>query len=63
LKFLKKDFKNAYSLYASRFSSQYECYEICQDAWTNYIQNSLSDLITTGKGQPNAKEGKAKDKK
>ena len=20
---------------------QYECYEICQDAWTNYIQNSL----------------------
>ncbi len=31
----------------------YECYEICQDAWTNYIQNSLHKLITTGKGEPN----------
>ena len=35
---------------------QYECYEICRDAWTNYIQNSLGSLITTGKGQPNAKD-------
>ena len=34
---------------------QYECYEICSDAWTNYIQNSLRNLITTGKGQPNGK--------
>lgn len=32
---------------------QYECYEVCQDAWTHYIQDSLRDLITTGKGQPN----------
>ena len=32
---------------------QYECYEICREAWTNYIQNSLRTLITTGKGQPN----------
>jgi hypothetical protein len=29
----------------------YECYEICNDAWTNYIQGSLHKLITTGKGQ------------
>ncbi|MDQ4140163.1 MAG: SRPBCC domain-containing protein [Bacteroidota bacterium] len=36
---------------------QYECYSICRDAWTNYIQNSLRSLITTGKGQPNPKEG------
>jgi len=35
----------------------YECYKICFDAWTNYIQNSLRNLITTGKGQPNPKEG------
>ena len=35
---------------------QNECYEICQNAWTNYIQNSLRNLIITGKGQPNAKE-------
>jgi hypothetical protein len=33
---------------------QYECFEICRDAWTNYIQNSLRSLITTGKGMPNA---------
>jgi hypothetical protein len=33
----------------------YECFEICRDAWTNYIQNSLRNLITTGKGQPNGK--------
>ena len=32
---------------------QYECYEICREAWTNYIQNNLHSLITTGKGQPN----------
>ncbi|MDB5286314.1 MAG: hypothetical protein JWR05_1263 [Mucilaginibacter sp.] len=32
---------------------EYECFEICRDAWTNYIQNSLRSLITTGKGQPN----------
>jgi hypothetical protein len=36
----------------------YECYAICYDAWTNYIQNSLRDLISTGKGLPNGK-GKA----
>ena len=34
----------------------YECYDICFDAWTSYIKGSLKDLITTGKGQPNAKE-------
>lgn len=35
----------------------YECYDICRDAWTNYIKNSLRNLITTGKGEPNPKEG------
>ena len=33
---------------------EYECYEICKDAWSNYINNSLHSLITTGKGQPNS---------
>jgi uncharacterized protein YndB with AHSA1/START domain len=32
----------------------YECYEICRDAWTGYIQKSLRNLITSGVGQPNA---------
>ena len=36
---------------------QYECYQVCFDAWTSYIQGSLQNLITKGKGQPNAKEG------
>lgn len=35
---------------------EYECYDICQNAWTNYIHNSLRNLITRGKGQPNAKD-------
>jgi uncharacterized protein YndB with AHSA1/START domain len=36
---------------------EYECYEICEDGWSNYIKNSLRKLITTGKGEPNPKEG------
>jgi hypothetical protein len=35
---------------------EYECYDICQNAWSTYIQKSLYSLITTGKGQPNSKE-------
>ncbi len=35
---------------------EYECYTICQDAWSSYIQGSLKNLITTGKGNPNTKE-------
>jgi hypothetical protein len=37
----------------------YECYDICRDAWTQYIQESLFSLISIGKGQPNA-NGKPK---
>jgi hypothetical protein len=35
---------------------KYECFEICRDAWTSYIQHSLASLISTGKGQPNGKD-------
>jgi hypothetical protein len=35
---------------------EYECYTVCQDAWSSYIQGSLKNLITTGKGNPNTKE-------
>jgi uncharacterized protein YndB with AHSA1/START domain len=31
----------------------YECYDVCVNAWGTYITSSLRDLITTGKGQPN----------
>lgn len=34
----------------------YACYEICFNAWTGYLQNSLLQLIATGKGKPNPKE-------
>jgi hypothetical protein len=36
-------------------NNEYECYEICSSAWTHYIQESLLNLITTGKGVPNGK--------
>lgn len=36
---------------------EYECYEKCRNAWTNHITNSLCSLVTSGKGQPNPKEG------
>jgi Activator of Hsp90 ATPase homolog 1-like protein len=35
---------------------EYECFNVCRDAWTTYIQKSLYNLITTGKGQPNGKD-------
>ena len=37
----------------------YECYEICNSSWTKYIQQSLRNLIATGKGAPNPKEVEA----
>jgi len=36
---------------------QYECYAVCKDAWTSYIQGSLKEFIETGTGKPNGKEG------
>lgn len=30
-----------------------ECYDICTPAWSQYVQHSLFQLITTGKGDPN----------
>lgn len=30
-----------------------ECYDACSPAWTQYVQNSLLCLITTGTGNPN----------
>lgn len=34
----------------------YECYGICSDGWSTYINGSLQDLIAKGKGQPNIGE-------
>ncbi len=35
---------------------RFECYGKCSGAWGFYIDESLRSLITTGKGDPNAKE-------
>lgn len=34
---------------------QYECFDVCSNAWGFYI-GSLQSLITTGEGQPNRQE-------
>ena len=35
-----------------------ECFDACSNAWSQYIQQSLWSLVTTGKGQPDKKENK-----
>lgn len=35
---------------------QYECYDVCSNAWGGYLGGSLRNLINTGEGQPNLKE-------
>ena len=35
---------------------EYECFEVCSNAWGSYINGSLRSLMTTGKGNPNPKE-------
>ena len=50
----KKDNKTEMRFTHQGLVPAYECYEICRDAWTGYIQKSLRNLITIGKGQPNA---------
>lgn len=39
-----------------------ECFDSCSNAWSQYIQQSLWSLITTGKGQPDKKEKETKAK-
>ena len=40
----------------------YECYGVCSNAWGSYVSGSLKKLITTGKGNPNAKEEAGREK-
>jgi len=40
---------------------EYECFKICHDAWTHYIQESLKALIETGKGNPTPKDAAHKN--
>jgi hypothetical protein len=41
---------------------EYECFDVCSNAWGSYINGSLRSLITTGKGHPNPKEKEAAKK-
>jgi len=34
----------------------FECYDVCTDGWSTYINGSLHKLITTGRGEPNIGE-------
>jgi len=54
---VEKDGKTQLRFTHYGLTPQYECYDICNEGWTNYIRNSLYKLITTGKGAPNPKEG------
>lgn len=33
---------------------EYECFDVCSNGWTHYIQQSLFSLIATGTGEPNS---------
>jgi hypothetical protein len=35
----------------------YECFDVCRNAWGLYIGGSLRSLITTGAGRPNSSPG------
>lgn len=51
----KKDGKTEIRFTHQGLTPEYECFDVCSNAWTHYIQQSLGGLITTGKGQPNSK--------
>jgi uncharacterized protein YndB with AHSA1/START domain len=51
-----KDGKTQLTFTHKGLTPAYECYDVCHDAWTHYIQGSLKELITTGKGKPTPKD-------
>jgi ketosteroid isomerase-like protein len=52
----KKDNKTQVNFTHLGLVPEYECYSACVKGWTQYINYSLRDLITTGKGQPNTRK-------
>lgn len=52
----KKDNKTALKFTHQGLVPEYECFQICHDAWTHYIQDSLKNLIMTGKGNATPKD-------
>jgi hypothetical protein len=35
---------------------EYECFNVCSNAWGSYVNGSLRSLIEAGSGRPNQKE-------
>lgn len=52
----KKDNKTEIRFTHEGLVPGHECYNICHDAWSFYIQKSLHNLIMSGKGEPNERE-------
>ncbi|QEC51912.1 activator of Hsp90 ATPase-like protein [Anseongella ginsenosidimutans] len=52
----EKDGKTQLTFTHQGLVPEYECFKICQDAWTHYIQGSLKDLIEKGKGDPTPRD-------
>lgn len=52
----EKDGKTQLEFTQAGLVPEYECYQVCRDAWNSYIQGSLKNLITSGKGNPNTRE-------
>jgi hypothetical protein len=48
----EKDNKTQVQFTHNGLVPHFECYNGCSNAWTDYINNSLRNLITTGKGYP-----------
>lgn len=52
----KKDSKTQLRFTHEGLVREYECFDACSNAWSQYIQQCLLSLITTGNGQPTLKE-------
>ncbi|NNU33425.1 SRPBCC domain-containing protein [Mucilaginibacter sp. S1162] len=52
---VKRDGKTQVTFTQYGLTPAFECYGGCSNARTDYIQNSLYNLITTGKGNPSPK--------
>jgi len=48
----KKDDKTQIRFAHLGLVPEVECFEVCSNAWTDYLQGSLFKLVTTGKGKP-----------
>jgi len=55
-KISKKGNKTELQFFHEGLVPEYECYDMCSNAWGSYITSSLKNLITTGKGQPEKKD-------